>query len=339
MLAQLADLEARIAQIGCGPQDVLDDVERSSKWLHDKAFRRIWHGRPIYRTEAMRRTPRNLLEARAREGNWAAFSVSPGPYFTRLQRIYEHLYVDWRGVGSVVLLLRIEGDRMLAAAAASRDDVLAVRRAIVGAPIDAMVHADDAGDELGQHFRDEEELYLGHLSNYLDRPGILRDLLELATWEDYGLFHHIEAFLKRLPERAADLAVRELAQVITELRAAGLDYQVSKAQRLRRLVLTSGAKAQRPRSPTRGLGDDHSARRVRSCPVPDRRRDHAPPRPDHRGQLASACPGSSTTYTWIVVREPRLLLDRAEHRSVRRESTPLLRQATCPLVVSVENGL
>src|SRR5512140_4045371 len=41
MLAQLADLEARIAQIGCGPQDVLDDVERSSKWLHDKAFRRI----------------------------------------------------------------------------------------------------------------------------------------------------------------------------------------------------------------------------------------------------------------------------------------------------------
>ncbi|HEX2688121.1 MAG TPA: hypothetical protein VHN14_15940 [Kofleriaceae bacterium] len=239
MLAQLADLEARIAQIGCGPQDLLDDVERSSKWLHDKAFRRIWHGRPIYRTEVMRRTPRNLLEARAREGNWAAFSVSPGPYFTRLQRIYEHVYVDWRGVGSVVLLLRIEGDRMLAAAAASRDDVLAVRRAIVGAPIDAMAHADDAGDELGRHFRDEEELYLGHLSNYLDRPGILRDLLELATWEDYGLFHHIEAFLKRLPERAADLAVRELARVITELRAAGLDYQVSKAQRLRRLVLAS----------------------------------------------------------------------------------------------------
>ena len=55
--------------------------------------------------------------------------------------------------------------------------------------------------------------------------------------------------------------------------------------------------------------------------------------------LASACPGSSTTYTWIVVREPRLLLDRAEHRSVRRESTPLLRQATCPLVVSVEDGV
>lgn len=42
--------------------------------------------------------------------------------------------------------------------------------------------------------------------------------------------------------------------------------------------------------------------------------------------------------TWIVVHEPPLL-DRAEHRSVRREPTPLLRQATCPLVVSVEDRL
>jgi hypothetical protein len=41
----------------------------------------------------------------------------------------------------------------------------------------------------------------------------------------------------------------------------------------------------------------------------------------------------------IVVQEPCLLLDRAEHRNVRREPTPLLRQATCPLVVPVENGL
>ncbi len=30
---------------------------------------------------------------------------------------------------------------------------------------------------------------------YVERPGILRDLLELATWEDYGLFLHIDAFL------------------------------------------------------------------------------------------------------------------------------------------------
>ena len=43
MLAQVADLELRLSTLGCEPGDVLDDVERSSKWLHDKAFRRVWH--------------------------------------------------------------------------------------------------------------------------------------------------------------------------------------------------------------------------------------------------------------------------------------------------------
>ena len=238
MLAQLADLEARLAQVGCEPKDVLDDVERSSRWLHDKAFKRIWHGRTIYRTAAMTRTPRNVLETRAREGNWAAFPASPAPYLTRLRPIYQHVYVDWRGVGSVILLLRIEGDRMLAAAT-NGDEVFAVRRAALGAAIEVMANVDDSGGELAQHFRDEEQAYLAHLTDYLDRQGTLRDLLELVTWEDYGLFHHVEVFLERLPECAADLAVPALARFITELRAAGLDYQVSKAQRLRRLVLAS----------------------------------------------------------------------------------------------------
>ncbi|MEO6773226.1 MAG: hypothetical protein ABI467_09405 [Kofleriaceae bacterium] len=161
-------------------------------------------------------------------------------YVARLRPIYQHGYVDWRGIGTVVLLLRIEGERMLDNA--TRDEELAVRRAIVGAAIEAMAHADDSGDELGQHFRDAELAYLEHLGDYVDRPGILRDLLELATWEDYGLFHHLDVFLEWLPEPVADGAVRELARIIGELRAAGLDHQVSKAQRLRRLVLASADK-------------------------------------------------------------------------------------------------
>ena len=92
---------------------------------------------------------------------------------------------------------------------------------------------------LGQHFRDEEKAYLDLLIAYLERRGILRDLLELATWEDYGLFHHIEPFLAKLPERAADLAARELAGIIAELRGAELEYQRSKARRLRGTVLRS----------------------------------------------------------------------------------------------------
>jgi len=241
MLAQLADLDARLAMVGRLPRDVLNDVERTSRWLHDKAFRRVWHAKRVRHTEAMTRTPRNVLEARAREGNWAAFPLSPAPYFARLRATYRDLYADHRGVGLVVLLLRLEGEKLLAAAASDLER-LAVRRAIVGAAIEAMAHVDDSGNELGRHFRDEEHAYLDLVQNDLERPGILRDLLELATWEDYGLFHHLDSFLTRLPESAADLAVRELARIIAELRVANLEYQRDKARRLRSSVLQSAAR-------------------------------------------------------------------------------------------------
>ena len=136
--------------------------------------------------------------------------------------------------------MQLEGERMLAATT-SDDERLAVRRAILGAAMEAMAHVDDSGDELGQHFRDEEQRYLALVRHYLERPGILRDLLELATWEDYGLFHHLDSFLSGLAEPAADLAVRELARIISELRGAHLEYQRAKARQLRGIVLQSAA--------------------------------------------------------------------------------------------------
>ena len=240
LLAQVADLASRLTRIGRTPAEVLDAVERESTWLRDKAFRRVWHATSIYRTPAMVRTPRKLLEARAREGNWEAFSVSPRPYFTRLDALYRGGYFDYRGVGLVVLQLESEGDRMLMLAT-SDDERLAVRRAILGACIEAMAHVDDSGCDLGEHFRAREQQYLDAVRPYVERPGILRDLLELATWEDYGLFHHVNAFLGQLPEGAGDLAVRELARIIGELREAELDYQLGRARRLRSLVLESVA--------------------------------------------------------------------------------------------------
>jgi len=48
-----------------------------------------------------------------------------------------------------------------------------------------------------------------------------------------------EAFLGSLTEPQADLARHELASVIAELRRSGLDYQLAKACRLRRVVLTA----------------------------------------------------------------------------------------------------
>jgi hypothetical protein len=104
-----------------------------------------------------------------------------------------------------------------------------------------MAHVDDSGCDLGEHFREREQQYLDAVQPYIERPGVLRDLLELATWEDYGLCHHVDAFLGQLSESAGDLAVRELAQIIGELREAGLDYQLGRARRLRSLVLGSVA--------------------------------------------------------------------------------------------------
>lgn len=240
MLAQVLDLQARLARLGRLPADVLEPVERESIWLRDKAFRRVWHATSIYRTTAMQHTPRKVLEARARAGNWAAFPISPSQYFARLDALYRAGYFDYRGVTLVLLQLQIEGDRMLAIAD-SDDERLAIRRAIIGACVEAIAHVDDSGGDLGDYFREQERAYLKQVLAYLEHPGILRDLLELATWEDYGLFHHIDGFLARLPEAAADLAVSELARIIGELRAADLEWQLGKARGLRKLVLESAA--------------------------------------------------------------------------------------------------
>jgi hypothetical protein len=63
--------------------------------------------------------------------------------------------------------------------------------------------------------------------------------LELAVWESYGLFHEVEPFLRALPEPDADRALRDIASMIAELRTAGLESQLDKAQDLRRAVLAA----------------------------------------------------------------------------------------------------
>ena len=70
------------------------------------------------------------------------------------------------------------------------------------------------------------------------------------------MFHHIYGFLGQLRESVADLAVCELAKSIHELRAAGLEYQLGKAQGLRKRVLDS---ASAPEILDAGEGIDSSA--------------------------------------------------------------------------------
>ena len=245
LLAQLSDLEARLDRLGLTPAALLDDVERASKWLHDKAWRRIWHARSLRCTAAMERTPRKVLSARALMGNWPVFPVSPAPYFAELRSVVGDGRYDYRGTGLVVTLLDNTGQRLLLDAK-NDDERLAIHRAMLAASIVAMEQVDDSLAELAQHFREYEAAYLALFRAYVEAPGLLRDLLELVVWEDYGLFHQVGLFLSSLPEPQADLALRELARIIAELRGAGLQYQLDSARALRRTVVDAFSGGEAP---------------------------------------------------------------------------------------------
>src|SRR5262245_15309442 len=75
----------------------------------------------------------------------------------------------------------------------------------------------------------------------------------MVVWEDHGLFHEIDPFLRNLQEPEGDLAVRELAEILAELRIAGLGSQLERARNLRAPVVAAaepfhnGTDGQKPR--------------------------------------------------------------------------------------------
>lgn len=188
----------------------------------------------------MQRTPRRVLEKRALLGSWAAFAVSPAPYHAELKSTVKDGYYDYRGAAIVVLSLEIAAARLLSH---SVDDLqhLAVHRAMLSVAIEAMAQVDDSLAELGEHFREHEQAYLALLRDHLEIPGLLRDLLELAVWEDYGLFYGLEAFLRTLTHEHAGTAKRELDEIIGELGRAELDYQLGKARALQEVLVDTAS--------------------------------------------------------------------------------------------------
>ncbi len=235
MLAQVDDLGDRLTQIGGKPNTVLEEQERLSKWLQRKASRRIWEASTIRRTQAMTRTPRRVLEERALLGNWNAFPESPAPYYAAFKSAVGEGYYDYRGTAIVVLSLETAAARCLSF---STNDLqrLAIHRGMLSAAIEAMAQVDDSLAELAEHFREHERDYFALLRDHCEVPGLLRDLLELSVWEDYGLFCEVEKFCLELPNKLAHAATRELDDVIVELGRFELDYQLGKARALRSVL-------------------------------------------------------------------------------------------------------
>lgn len=144
-------------------------------------------------------------------------------------------FAEPRFTSSVVRLLDNKG-RVLLMLARSDDERLAIERAMLTASIDLMERVDDSGDDLGQHFREHEQQYLSLLRRYVDREGMLRDLVEVVVWEDYGLFHEAEGFLCELAASQAATVRAELTRLLGELVGADLDYHAEKARKLLRAM-------------------------------------------------------------------------------------------------------
>ncbi|AUX31970.1 uncharacterized protein SOCE836_041060 [Sorangium cellulosum] len=237
MLAQVVDLRARLARLARTPEEVLDAEERASEWLLKKAWKRVWHAGPNRRTDAMRNTPRLRFLAHALRGNWPRFPVSPARFEPELRRVVgDHAYYDYRATDLVARLLERQID-LLGATAASDLERMALHRAAMTVIIETMDRVDDSLADMSEVFAASERAYLALARDRAGLDGILRDLLELAVWEDYGLLRGVVDFLGALQEEHADLAIRALSGIVAELRRERLDGQLARALMLRKAVL------------------------------------------------------------------------------------------------------
>ncbi|MGK3994394.1 hypothetical protein [Sorangium sp. So ce1024] len=237
MLAQVADLRDRLARLARAPEDVLDAEERASEWLLKKAFKRVWQVGPNRRTDAMRNTPRRRLWARALRGNWPRLPVSPARFERELRSLAGVDGYDEHDATELLAFLVENRVDVLLVTAGSDLERMALHRGAMTVIIEMMELVDDSFAQMCEVFRASERAYLDLARAHAGVNGVLRDLLELAVWEDHGLIRGVEGFLSALPEEHADLAVRELAAIIAELRRERLDYELERALRLRRAVL------------------------------------------------------------------------------------------------------
>lgn len=238
MIAQIDDLEARLASLGMAPAHLLDDEERASDWLKKKAFKRVWHDGPYAKTHAMLNPPKRVLELRALRGHWPRFPVDPGHYEHVFADVVRHAkFSRWSDASFIAMTFEDTVERENARLSCPHRQI-ALHRCALTVIVECMEHVDDSGGDIGEAYHAIERRYLDLVR---DTPLdiLLRDLLELAVWEGYGLTDATEPFLGTLSEDRADVAMSELARIIAELRTHELEYALGTARRLRSLVLSS----------------------------------------------------------------------------------------------------
>ena len=195
MIAQIDDLQARLASLGATPAQLLSDEERASEWLKKKAFKRVWHDGPYAKTHAMLNPPKRVFELRALRGHWPNFPVNPAQY----ERLFEAVirdakFVRWSDATSIAMTIEDIVERENARLTCPHR-LLALHRCALTIIIECMDHVDDSGADMAEAYRSIERRYLD-LVREADLDVVLRDLLELAIWEGYGLTEATEPFLR-----------------------------------------------------------------------------------------------------------------------------------------------
>lgn len=238
--SQLADLRDRIEQARLDPSVLVAGLAEDRAVLR-KARAKLFE-RAVAdgdKTAAMRRTPRWLLEAQALRGEWDRFPVSPA----RFEPVFagELGRRDfWTEKGSFDLCDRLEvalgqaGRRCGARPA----ELLALHRAGLTVLIGAMECVDDSCGVVGDFYGTVLQTYVGlpWPATGIAPEVYYRDLLNLATWEDYGLmFQRLGSLYAALPPEHLPLADATLRQIRSELlRREELGHQAAEALRLRR---------------------------------------------------------------------------------------------------------
>lgn len=184
---------------------------------------------------------------RARTRHWSVFPVSPEPYYEGFRRVVGKGASDYRMCGLLVRMLHLEVDLHLFTAR-SDDERIAIHRAALGVAVDAIEGMREAWS-LQMFAMEHERLYQELLDEHPERKTLLLpDLVELAATDRHGVLRGVEPYLATLSEPHADIALRHLADLLRELRVAGLRMEA--ARYLRRAVLASFAAASRS-------GDEH----------------------------------------------------------------------------------
>ena len=233
-LAQVLDLDQRLAAAGLDPGDLADRGVLRDRKITSRARAKFKANVPdgaYARTPAMLDLPRDRLERRARFGAWPEFPSDPAPFFDKFRPTIERRECTERQTRRVTHTLsdtlgHLDGPKR------SLTDRLALYRAFYTAAAELADIADDSYGYLGDLW---QETWLEYLDLDWRATGIAaalywRDVCELYVWEDYGLDHRHEAAWFA-SATAADLAlIRDtLAGLADEAHLYALDRQAKRA--------------------------------------------------------------------------------------------------------------